>query len=262
MQITPRLDWALFLDIDGTLIDHADHPEGVTIPEDLPALLIGLQQQLQGAAALVSGRTIEWMDRRFSPARLAAAGQHGAEIRLSPDEPSMPLAIPPWRRELELGLEAALADWPGVFVEDKPLSLAVHYRAVPQFTDAVHIKVGELARSLGPEVEILSGRGVIEIRQRGLDKGTAVDAFLQLPVFAGRRPVFLGDDVTDEDGFRRVRAAGGLAVAVGPRATTQADLHLAKPADVRAWLGSLLPDCPMPDTAPATAPATTETTAR
>lgn len=239
MQLTPRSDWALFLDIDGTLIEHADHPEGVTIPKGLPLLLRRLRDDLGGGAALVSGRTIEWMDRRFAPTRLAAAGQHGAEIRLTPDDDARPLAIPAWRQQLESELDEALKAWPGIYLEHKPLSLAVHYRVVPQFTEAVTEKVHAIARALGPDVELLNGRCVIEIRQSGLTKGTAVEALMRQPAFAGRVPVFIGDDVTDEDGFRVARAAGGLAVAVGPRPTEQADFRLDTPAQVREWLASL-----------------------
>lgn len=239
MQSPPRADWALFLDIDGTLIEHADHPEGVTIPAELPDLLARLQQALSGAVALVSGRTIDWMDRRFAPVRLPAAGQHGAEIRLAPDAPSVPIPVPKWRRPLEEALERELQPWPGVFVEHKPLSLAVHFHAVAHAADAVMARVVELARGLDGSVEFLEGRFVIEVRQGGAHKGKAVEAFMNSALFAGRRPVFLGDDVTDEDGFRAVRAAGGLAGAIGPRPTEQADFRLATPADVRLWLAKL-----------------------
>lgn len=235
-QPSPAPDWALFLDIDGTLIDHADHPEGVTIPDDLPDLLSRLQLALDGAVALVSGRTIDWMDHRFAPARLAASGQHGAEIRLAPDAPAVPIPTPKWRRPLEQSLDRALAAWPGVFIEHKPLSLAVHFRAVPQFADEVMQTVVDLGSGLDGSVEFLKGRFVIEVRQGGHDKGTAVEQFMRTALFTGRRPVFLGDDVTDEDGFRAVRAAGGLAVAVGPRPTGQVDFRLAGPSQVRDWL--------------------------
>lgn len=234
-----RPDWALFLDIDGTLIEHADHPEGVTIPESLPATLARLQHMLGGALALVSGRTIDWMDRRFAPTRLAASGQHGAEIRLAPDTPSVPITIPRWRKPLEQALDRELATWPGVFVEHKPLSLAVHFRAVPQWGDAIMDKVVELGRGLDPGVEFLKGRYVIEVRPAGHTKGTAVEQFMRTTIFAGRLPVFVGDDVTDEDGFRAVRAAGGLAIAIGPRPTLQANHHLATPAHVRHWLDQI-----------------------
>ncbi|WP_246565039.1 trehalose-phosphatase [Ancylobacter sonchi] len=240
MRPALRSDWALFLDIDGTLIEHADHPEGITIPEDLPTLLMRLQTAFDGAVALVSGRTIEWMDRRFAPARLAAAGQHGAELRLDPHGKAVPLAIPPWRKRLEDELDAALKAWPGVYLEHKPLSLAVHYRAVPQFEDDVKLKVGAIANGLQSDIELLAGRSVIEIRQAGLTKGTAVKRFLETAPFAGRLPVFLGDDVTDEDGFGAVKAAGGLAVAVGPRPTDQADFRLGDPGEVRGWLASVV----------------------
>lgn len=235
----PEPDWALFLDIDGTLIEHADHPEGVDIPLDMPDLLGQLQLALDGAVALVSGRTIEWMDKRFAPARLAASGQHGAEIRLAPDLPSVPIPRPRWRAPLETALDHALASWPGVFLEHKPLSLAVHFRAVPQFGEEITQTVIDIGSRLDPGIEFLKGRCVIEVRQAGRNKGTAVEELMKSALFAGRRPVFLGDDVTDEDGFRAVRAAGGLAVAVGPRPTLLADWRLATPADVRRWLADL-----------------------
>lgn len=239
LQLLPRADWALFLDIDGTLIEHADHPEGISIPTSLPDLLTRLQFALDGAVALVSGRTIDWMDRRFAPARLAASGQHGAEIRLAPDAPAVPIPTPKWRRPLEMALEREMAAWPGVFIEHKPLSLAVHFRAVASSGEAVMAKVIELGSGLDGSVEFLKGRFVIEVRQGGHDKGTAVRQFMNTALFTGRKPIFLGDDVTDEDGFRAARAAGGLAVAIGPRATQQADFRLDTPEEVRQWLSGI-----------------------
>lgn len=236
MTLLPQSDWALFLDIDGTLIEHADHPEGVTIPLDMPERLTRLQKALNGAVALVSGRTIDWMDQRFSPAKLAASGQHGAEIRLSPDAPSVPIPLPKWRQPLEVELKEQLKAWPGVFIEHKPLSLAVHYRAVPQWATDIMDKVIEVGRLMSEDVEFLKGRCVIEIRQSGRNKGTAVEEFMKTALFKGRRPVFCGDDVTDEDGFRAAKAAGGLAVAIGQRPTDQADFRLSTPADMRDWL--------------------------
>ncbi|MBB3772083.1 trehalose 6-phosphate phosphatase [Angulomicrobium tetraedrale] len=241
MQPLPRADWALFLDIDGTLIEHADHPEGITIPADLPDLLTRLQQVLNGAVALVSGRTIDWMDQRFAPVRLSASGQHGAEIRLAPDAPAVPIPIPKWRQPLEEALAREMEPWPGVFIEHKPLSLAVHFRAVSDHGDAIMARVIELGRGLDGSVEFLKGRFVIEVRQGGHHKGTAVNTFMNSALFAGRQPVFVGDDVTDEDGFRAVRAMGGLAVAIGPRATEQADFRIDTPAEVRRWLANIPP---------------------
>ena len=235
----PAPNWALFLDIDGTLIEHADHPEGITIPTDLPDLLSRVQSALGGAVALVSGRTIDWMDEKFAPTKLAASGQHGAETRLAPDAPSVPIPVPKWRKPLENALDIELATWPGVFIEHKPLSLAVHFRAVPQFADAIMDKVTAIGQGLDPNVEFLKGRFVIEVREAGHDKGTAVKNLMNTAIFTGRTPVFFGDDVTDEDGFRACRAAGGLAVAVGPRHTGQADYNLKGPADVREWLGRI-----------------------
>ncbi|WP_428030631.1 trehalose-phosphatase [Ancylobacter sp.] len=238
-QLLPQPDWALFLDIDGTLIEHADHPEGVSIPDDLPDLLARLQVALDGAVALVSGRTIEWMDRRFAPTRLAASGQHGAEVRLAPDAPSVPIPLPKWRKPLEQALGAVLATWPGVYIEHKPLSLAVHFRAVPHFGEAIMDEVIALGTGIDGGVEFLKGKYVIEVRQAGRNKGTAVAELMNSALFVGRRPLFVGDDVTDEDGFRAVRAAGGLALAVGARPTEQADFKLASPGDVRRWLTDL-----------------------
>jgi trehalose 6-phosphate phosphatase len=239
MLPSPRPDWALFLDIDGTLIEHADHPEGVTIPKDLPGRLIAAQTALDGAVALVSGRTIDWMDRKFTPARLAASGQHGAEVRLAPDAPAVPIPMPKWRAPLEAALKRELDSWPGVFIEHKPLSLAVHFRAVPEFGDAVMERVMALGRGLDDRVQFLHGLYVIEVREAGHHKGTAVNTLMKSASFAGRTPVFLGDDVTDEDGFMAVRDMGGIAIAVGPRATGHADFHMSGPTRVRAWLAAL-----------------------
>lgn len=232
----PQPDWALFLDIDGTLIEHADHPEGVSIPADLPARLEAARRALDGAVGLVSGRTIAWMDSKFAPVVLPASGQHGAETRLAPDAPVVPIPMPKWRAPLEERLKRELASWPAVFVEHKPLSLAVHFRAVPEFGDAIMERVTRLGEELDPEVEFLRGRFVIEVRQGGVHKGTAVAALMKTAIFANRIPVFFGDDTTDEDGFREARRLGGLAVAVGPRPTQQADYRLSGPVEVRAFL--------------------------
>ncbi len=136
--------------------------------------------------ALVSGRTIDWMDRKFAPARLAASGQHGAEVRLAPDAPAVPIPMPKWRAPLEAALKRELDSWPGVFIEHKPLSLAVHFRAVPEFGDAVMERVMALGRGLDDRVQFLHGRYVIEVREAGHHKGTAVATLMNTAVV--RRP--------------------------------------------------------------------------
>ncbi len=211
-------DWpqdpAIFLDLDGTLIEFADAPDAVERPGRFKALLDRLAGLEHGAVAFVSGRTIRELDKLLAPHRFAAAGVHGAERRdvsgrlaPSPVEPASLDAVRERMRRLE-------AEYPGLLFEDKEISLALHYRRRPELADIVQTFAVELARVLPSEFAALSGKMVLEVKPAGIDKGSAIRAFMSEAPFAGRTPVFIGDDVTDEAGFGVVNALGGESVKV------------------------------------------------
>ncbi|MFG1373518.1 trehalose-phosphatase [Xanthobacter oligotrophicus] len=226
---------AFFLDVDGSLIDIADHPDAVEVPEDLPQVLAALAERADGALALVSGRTIQALDMLLHPFGFAAAGSHGAQMRLSPD--GKVLSAPALDTELAQAVKEVADGFDGVFAEDKGTAIAVHYRAAP---DAASSLKRALLDILGArqDVRLMPGHCVFEVKPASLDKGTAVADFMGRPPFAGRIPLFIGDDFTDEAGFCAVAARGGLALAVG---TPRPDTHgvLADPRSVRAFLTHL-----------------------
>lgn len=226
---------AFFLDVDGSLIDIAEHPDAVRIPEQLPQILATLAELSDGALALVSGRTIQSLDMLLKPLGFAAAGSHGAQMRLAPD--GKILSAPPLDAVLTSTVKALVEGFDGVFAEDKGTAIAVHYRAAP---DAAPRLERALLDILGArqDVRLMPGHCVFEVKPASLDKGTAVADFMGRAPFAGRIPLFIGDDITDEAGFSAVTARGGLALAVGtPRPGTHG--VLADPRSVRAFLTHL-----------------------
>ena len=228
-------DWALFLDVDGTLLDIAARPDEARVPAGLREDLAALSQRLGGALALVSGRAIVAVDRLFKPLRLPVAGQHGAELRRASGEPMRRLEREVDFERLRAPLERFAASWPGILVEWKGLSVAVHCLSAPGsrgelgavLTDAVGKMDG---------IELMDSRSGFDLKPRGVSKGTAVEWFLVEPPFRGRLPVFAGDDVTDEGGFAAALLHGGLAIRVGKAGQSLARLRVAYPADFRAWL--------------------------
>lgn len=226
---------AFFLDVDGTLIDIAPRPDAVVVPRGLPDTLSALAARAEGALALVSGRSLASLDDLFGAGRFAAAGVHGADIRLSAGRPSE--RAPGLDEALRRDLSTTAAEFDGVLAEDKENAVAIHYRARPEIAPVLKRALVEvIGRRQG--IEIMPGHCVFEVRRQGIDKGAAVGRFMAAAPFAGRRPVFIGDDVTDEAGFRAVNNAGGIAVAVGtPREGAQA--LLPDPRSVRALLTHL-----------------------
>ena len=234
----PRLDGktALFLDIDGTLVDIAPVPDAVMVAPGLGDVLQGLRSALDGALALVSGRPLAGIDALFAPLRLPAAGQHGAELRLSGDVPPIALARDP---ALDIIAEQATeiaVERPGVLVEDKGLSIAIHYRLVPQYRDEVHRLAADLVAASGADIELLPVRMGVELKPRAISKASAIEWFMREPPFRGRVPVFVGDDRTDEFGFAAVLKLGGHAIRVGNLGPSLAPLRIASPHAVRDWL--------------------------
>lgn len=232
----PEPHWALFLDIDGTLLDIADSPENVVVSDQLRADLEAMDHVLGGALALISGRSIANIDRLFDPLQLAASGQHGSEWRPTASAKAQGVVEQP----LPEGLHAAAAQLanlhPGIVVERKSHALAVHYRHVPTLGAEIGSRLAQAMAGL-EGLMLMPGKFVWEIKDATQSKGTAVERFLQQPAFANRLPVFLGDDRTDEDGFRAVEKHGGLAFAVGPMALRNPERPgFIAPAAVRGWL--------------------------
>jgi len=237
--------WALFLDVDGTLLDLAPHPDAVTVDSDLLALLDLLETRLSGALALVSGRPIAGIDRLFGPRRFAAAGLHGVEWRRAGGVATRRAASADLT-DVAAVLEARLGAIAGVLLEPKGPTLAVHYRMAPAAEALVRGAAREAVGALGGAYRLLEGHMVVELVPRTAGKGGAIEAFMALPPFAGRQPVFLGDDVTDESGFAAVNASGGLSIRVGPPAPTVARYALPDPSVARDWLTTLLRAMPAP----------------
>src|SRR3954468_3175904 len=227
--------WAWFLDIDGTLLDIAAMPAAVKTGPSDTRLVTGLYSECRGALALISGRSIDGIDKLFYPLRLPAAGQHGIERRDAkgrihrhpfPEE-AMRLAA--------AEIRAFAAKHEGLLCEDKGASLALHYRLAPQLGAAAHAIVHKAAQHLGKGVEVQGGKMVVELKPSGRDKGIAIEEFMQEAPFKGRLPVFLGDDLTDEDGFHVVNRLGGHSVKIGS-GVTSARWRLRDAAAVRRWL--------------------------
>jgi trehalose 6-phosphate phosphatase len=228
-MIAPRLDWALFLDIDGTLLDIAARPEDVKVPRTLPPVLTRVAARLGGALALASGRTLAEIDWLMTPLRPACLAEHGAVIRYPSGATAIASADHAVPARWSIELRAATQDWAGVLVEQKAYGVATHFRLAPEREDDVRALVTAIAAQDSGNFEVLPARKAFEIRHRGLTKAAAVESFMPHPPFAGRVPVFIGDDVTDEDGFRAAKARGGLGLNVKEAFDGQ-------PAQVRRWL--------------------------
>lgn len=234
----PRCDWAYFFDIDGTLVDFADTPTAVEVSDDVRRLLERLYECAGGAVALMSGRPIFEIDRLFPNVRMPVAGQHGVERRNAAGVHSRHTAPTERFEEARRQLHAAIADKPGLLLEDKGVSLALHYRRVPELADFVHRTMRDILPQLAGLYSLQLGKSVVEVKPAGKDKGLAVLEFLEEAPFAGRSPVFVGDDDTDEYGFHVVNRLGGDSIKVGAGATA-ARWRLADVEAVRHWLRSI-----------------------
>ena len=240
-QPPPPLDaaCALFLDIDGTLLELAATPSAVIIDPDVATLLPALYRALDGACALVTGRTITSVDRLFPGLGLPVAGQHGCERRNAAGAVVMHAPEAATFARLRALLAAFAARHEGLQLEDKGQTLALHYRQAPQLAAHVHRTLKSTLADEGlPGLRLQPGKCLLEVRPGNRDKGTAIADFLAEPPFAGRRPVFVGDDRGDEHGFALVQDLGGFGIKVGT-GRTAARHRLAGVADVRRWLGEL-----------------------
>lgn len=228
---------ALLLDVDGTLVDIAPTPQAVHVSDELCRSLAHLTERCGGALALVSGRPIDDLDRLFSPLKLAAIGGHGAEMRLAGGERVSTVApLPP---ALRRRLSDIATPGSGLLVEDKGYSLALHYRQAPHQEARLSAHIAAVRADFADEaLEVLPGKALFEIKRPGIDKGAAVRALMTHTPFAGRRPVFIGDDVTDESVFAILPALGGIGFSVHRHFVGLAGIF-ESPEDVRRALREL-----------------------
>jgi trehalose 6-phosphate phosphatase len=232
---------ALFLDVDGTLVEIEREPGAVHVPEQLCAALGDLERATNGALALVSGRSLQQLDRLFSPLHLSAAGLHGLERRnlhaeLVRSKPDAAIFAPARAR-----LGDFAARHPGMLLEDKELTLALHYRNAPECRDAATVIARDVAAASGGALVLLEGKMVLELKPPDCDKGRAIAAFMTEPPFRGRRPVFAGDDVTDDAGFATINYLGGISIRIGADSRPTAAVHgLRDVSSMQDWLLGLL----------------------
>lgn len=225
---------ALFLDIDGTLLDIAPHPDEVVVPEGLPGLLVELRARLKGALAILSGRDIDTVDLLLAPARLACAGEHGAVIRTTPGGAPERLSRP-LPDSLADAVRLCALDFPAVEIERKSSAIAAHFRNAP---DAELLLAARLADILSrhPGWTMMRGRRVFDIVALHVRKGATLDMLCDLPPFRGRRPIVIGDDVTDLSAFEAAAARGGRGLSVASNLFSPSEADFQDPTAVRAWL--------------------------
>jgi len=242
-SLIPHLsDIAILLDIDGTLLDLMPTPRQVWVPPGLARTLDQLLTRTSGALALVSGRSLNDIDLIFAPAQFPAVGGHGAEMRLIADGEAAVTHAPPMDKELKRRLAAIARLSPGILLEDKGYSLALHYRLAPHAEKTIHEAVSLIRADLpDAPIEVLPGKCVCEIKHSGFTKASGVRELMTHEPFKGRRPLFIGDDVTDESVFAIMPDFDGLSFSVGRRANGVAG-HFDAPADVREFLARLLDD--------------------
>ena len=228
-------DWALFLDFDGTLVEIADRPDAVVVDPTLVGILRALRERLDGALAVITGRPIAAIDAYLAPELFDAAGLHGAEHRLAGRFEEARPEPDPALREAVAGLARQLSGEPGLLIEDKGPSVAVHWRLAPHRADRAGEAVLQAAAALGGAYRLQWGKAVAEIVPAGANKGRVIERFLDAAPYRGRRPVFAGDDLTDEHGFAAVNARDGVSLRVG-EGPTEAQAVLPSPAALRLWL--------------------------
>jgi trehalose 6-phosphate phosphatase len=229
--------WAVFLDVDGTLLDIARQPNAVAVSPELRDTLQLAYRLSNGAVALISGRSLSDLDRLFGPLQFPAAGQHGLERRDSRGHVMRSTDAVDRINLAARTLDAQARTQRGILVEYKGLSLALHFRGAPELQEWAEHAMRALLIGLGPEFQLIEGKMVYELKPGGRDKGTAIADFMSEAPFAGRLPVFIGDDTTDEDGFAVVNSRAGHSVKVGSGATA-ARWHIADAQGVRRWIES------------------------
>src|SRR5438105_3150248 len=235
--LVPHLgETAILLDIDGTLLDLMPTPREVWVPPGLAKTLNRLLARTNGALALVSGRSLNDIDLIFAPELFPAVGGHGAEMRIAADSEAVASHAPPMDKELKRRLAAIARLSPGILLEDKGYSLALHYRLAPHAEKAIYAAVSLIRADLpNAPIEVMPGKCVCEIKHSGFNKASGVIELMTHDPFKGRRPIFIGDDVTDESAFAIMPELRGLAFSVGRRAKGVVS-HFDEPRDVRQWL--------------------------
>lgn len=230
--------WAWFLDVDGTLLEIARHPDEVTADRAVITLLKRLDRACDGAVALISGRSLRQLQGIFNPLTLATGASHGLELRLPGGEiRHLGRMIP--EREAER-IAAFAAEHEGLVLERKTMSISVHYRERPELEGLVLETLRAIHEDMDNDFRLLRGKMVVEITPAAANKGSAIRTFMEMPPFAGRRPVFVGDDLTDEDGFVAVNELHGISVRIGDSADSAARWRFANTTELREWLhGSL-----------------------
>lgn len=227
--------YALFLDIDGTLLEHAAHPDAVSVSDGLRSLLAATDARLQGALAFITGRSIAAVDRLFAPLELPAAGLYGLEHRLLANGTVEAAVEPADIAALAEEIEAEFAG-ANVYIERKGPILALHTRAAPHLLKRAIQLVERALERLPPGYRVLPGNAGVELMPFEAVKGAAIRRFMALSAFSGKQPVFLGDDTSDENGFETVDSAGGIAVRIKPQGHTDAPYALAGVSEALAWL--------------------------
>jgi len=231
----PRLDWAYFFDVDGTLADIEEIPEDVRIRSRVRATIDGLYDATGGAVALVSGRTVVDIDRLYPDSRMPLSGQHGVEWRNAKGLPVTPERDVRLLDHARAAIADAVARTPGLMLQDKGYSLALHYRQAPQLAAYAHHLMRTMQAKLGDDFAVLRGKRIVELKPALINKGTAVIQLMTMPAFAGRTPVFVGDDVTDEHGFAAVNELNGISVKIGAGPTV-ANWRLRDITELMTWL--------------------------
>jgi trehalose 6-phosphate phosphatase len=229
---------ALFLDVDGTLLEIEDHPSDVQADPSLVAMLASLANALDGAISLISGRQIADVDRIFAPVRFAVAGAHGSELRQHPEDPVAVSQSSLPARVLD-NLRTFVEQNPGLLLEEKSGGVSLHYRRAPQLERRCKTLVQGLLPEIDRDFRLIAGKMVLELAPIDHNKGAAITEMMQREPFSGRRAVFVGDDVTDEDGFHAVNAISGISIRVGGNQGSAAEYALPDVAGVRRWLESI-----------------------
>jgi len=229
------MELALFLDIDGTLLEHQAHPDAVKVDEPLRGLIRDSYFKLDGALALVTGRSIAMADRLFLPLELPVAGLYGEEMRLKPGEPFSPSQESEALTSVIERLIGRFQPVEGIYFERKGAIVAIHTRAAPEHLDAVVAAAEEALPELD-NYRIIAGHAGLELVPIGVAKAAAIEKFMSMAPFAGRKPVFIGDDTSDESGFEQVNKVGGQSIRVKPNGPTAARETLPNVAAVHDWI--------------------------
>jgi trehalose 6-phosphate phosphatase len=231
----PQMDWAWFFDVDGTLVEIASSPASVIVHDELPDLIAQLHFLSGGAVSLITGRAVADVDRFLPMPGISVAGQHGLELRTADGTFIPASSVDVDLQDVTAALEDAAARHPGLLVEFKGESIALHYRNVPRLAGYAHRLMRSLRERYAPDFAVRKGKRVVELIHHSADKGAAIRKLMKTEPFKGRTPVFLGDDVTDESGFAVVNELSGVSIKVGP-GPTLASWRLNDVSAVREWL--------------------------